>query len=265
MDLGLRGKTAIVAAASKGLGRAVAEALVGEGANVTIFSRDEAAIQAAAEALARVATDGAQVLALAADVTDPVALERVVAATVERFGGVDVLYNNAGGPKPGVFDTLDDADFQRAWELNMLSTVRLTRLCLPYMRRQKWGRIITGTSSSVKQPIDSLMLSNSVRSAVTAWSKTLADQVGADGITVNTLAPGRIETARLVELDSFQAERTGKTLEEVQTEKLAVIPVGRYGRPEEFGAAAAFLASEKASYVSGVMLLVDGGAFRGTY
>lgn len=265
MDLGLRGRTAIVAAASKGLGRAVATALAREGANTAIFSRDPAAIDAAAREIEQVASHGAQVLALAADVTDPATAERVVQATVERFGGVDILYNNAGGPKPGYFDDLSDADWERAFELNLLSAVRLTRAALPYMRQKGWGRIITGTSSSVRQPIENLMLSNSVRSATTAWAKTLSDQLARDGITVNCIAPGRIKTERLVQLDEDAARRQGRSFEEVTAERLAAIPAGRYGEPEEFGAAAAFLASEPARYITGITLLVDGGQFRGTY
>jgi len=271
MDLGLRGKTAIVAAASKGLGKGVARALAVEGANVVMFSRVEASIQAAAaEIQAAVAegaagSAGAAVVGLAADVTQLADLERVVATTVERFGGVDILFNNAGGPKPGVFDTLSDADWQSAFELNLLAAIRLTRLCLPHMRAKHWGRVITSTSSSVKQPIPNLMLSNAVRSATTAWSKTLSDQVAQDGITVNTLAPGRIDTERIRQIDDDLAQRQGRSREEVERDSLAIIPLRRYGRPEEFGAAAAFLASEPASYITGVTLLVDGGLFRGTY
>ncbi len=265
MDLGLRGKTAIVAAASRGLGKAVALALAREEANVVMFSRDGAAIEAAARELQDAADGGAQVLGLAADATNLHDLERVVQATVERFGTVDIVYNNAGGPKPGMFDSLGDDDWNRAFELNLLSAVRLTRLCLPYMKTRKWGRVITGTSSSVKQPIANLMLSNSLRSATTAWSKTLADQVAADGITVNTIAPGRIDTERVRQIDSDAARRSGRTREEVERESIRAIPIGRYGDPAEFGAVAAFLASEAASYVTGVMLLVDGGLFRGTY
>ncbi|HET6314956.1 MAG TPA: SDR family NAD(P)-dependent oxidoreductase, partial [Chloroflexota bacterium] len=184
MDLGLRGRTAIVAAASRGLGKAVAQALAREGANVVMFSRDGAAIEAAAREVQDAADGGAQVVGLAADATNLHDLERVVQATLTRFGGVDIVYNNAGGPKPGLFDNLADDDWQSAFELNLLSAIRLTRLCLPHMKARHWGRVITGTGSSVKQPIANLMLSNSLRSATTAWSKTLADQVAADGITV---------------------------------------------------------------------------------
>ncbi len=263
MDLGLRGRTAIVAAASRGLGKAVATALAREGTNVTIFSRNPDAIDAAAREIE--ADTSARVLPLAADATSEADLERVVGQTVERFGTVDIVYNNAGGPKPGFFDTLTDEDWEQAFQLNLMSAIRLTRLCLPYMRQRKWGRVICGTSSSVKQPISNLMLSNSIRSGTTAWAKTLADQVGRDGITVNTIAPGRILTDRVHEIDRDNAQRTGRTEEHVRQQIEASIPIGRYGTPEEFGAAAAFLASEPAGYISGVLLLVDGGMFRGTY
>lgn len=265
MDLGLRGRTAIVAAASRGLGRAVAVALAYEGANVVMFSRDRGAIEAAAADVRSTAAGGAEVVAVAADATAPEDLQRVVETTVERFGGIGVLYNNAGGPKPGLFETLSDEDWLHAVELNLLSAIRLTRLCLPHMRRARWGRVITGTSSSVKQPLPTLMLSNSVRSATTAWSKTLADQVAADGITVNTLAPGRIDTERVQQLDADTARRTGRSPAAARQEAIAAIPLGRYGQPAEFAAAAAFLASEQAAYITGVTLLVDGGLFRGTY
>jgi 3-oxoacyl-[acyl-carrier protein] reductase len=205
------------------------------------------------------------VLEAVADVTRGEDLERVVAMSLEAFDGVHVLYNNAGGPKPGVFDTLSDDDWQTAVDLNLMSAIRLTRLCLPDMRARGWGRVIIGTSSSVKQPLPNLMLSNAVRSATTAWAKTLSDQVAPDGVTVNCLAPGRIETERIVQIDADLAERTGRTQAEVERASLATIPVRRYGRPEEFGAAAAFLASEAAGYITGVTLLVDGGLYRGTY
>ncbi|HEY0583073.1 MAG TPA: SDR family oxidoreductase [Chloroflexota bacterium] len=265
MDLGLRGKTALVAAASKGLGKGVAQALVIEGANVVMFSRDRASIEDAANEVGAFAGNGVRVLGLAADVTATSDLERVVKETVENFGSVDVLFNNAGGPKPGVFDSLTDEDWQHAFDLNLMSAIRLTRLCLPHMRRKHWGRVITSTSSSVKQPLPTLMLSNAVRSATTAWSKTLSDQVAQDGITVNCLAPGRIDTERIRQIDSDMAQRQGRSLDDVTRDSLNNIPMRRYGEPAEFGAAAAFLASEQAAYITGVTLLVDGGQFRGTY
>ncbi len=265
MDLGLREKTAIVAAASKGLGKGVATALAVEGANVVMFSRSESAIAAAAAEVQAAAGASARVVGLAADVTRLADLERVVQTAVAHFGSVDILFNNAGGPKPGVFDSLTDDDWQSAFELNLMSAIRLTRLCLPYMRAKHWGRVITSTSSSVKQPLPTLMLSNAVRSATTAWSKTLSDQVAQDGITVNTLAPGRIDTERIRQIDDDVAQRQGRSRADVERDSLNTIPLRRYGRPAEFGAAAAFLASEPAAYITGVTLLVDGGLFRGTY
>lgn len=263
MDLGLKGKVAIVAAASKGLGKATALALAQEGANVSIFSRDEQGINAAAEEI-RSAT-GVEVLAQAADVTRLDDLKRVVRTTVDRFGRIDVLFNNGGGPPPGTFDDFDDAAWHKAYELNLLSVVQLTREVLPHMRRNGWGRIVNSTSYSVRQPIAGLMLSNSLRSAVVAMAKTLSDEVAKDGITVNNLAPGRIHTERIDQLDQARSKREGRSLEEVRRNVHASIPMGRDGRPEEYAAAAVFLASEQASYITGVTLLVDGGLLRATY
>jgi 3-oxoacyl-[acyl-carrier protein] reductase len=265
MDLGLRGKTAIVAGASKGLGKAVARAFAAEGANVVMFSRNPAAIEAAGKEVRAAAADGAQVVGLTADVTRLTDLERVVKITIDTFDAIGIVFNNAGGPKPGVFDTLTDEDWHAAVDLNLMSAIRLTRLCLPHLRHRHWGRVLVSTSSSVKQPIPNLMLSNAVRSATTAWAKTLSDQVAADGITVNCLAPGRIESERVRQIDEDLARRQGKTREEIEQQSLAAIPVRRYGRPEEYGAAAVFLASQPAAYITGVTLLVDGGSYRGTY
>ena len=265
MDLGLRGRTAIVAAASQGLGKAVARALATEGANVVMFARHPASIEAASAEVRSVAVDGAQILGLTADVTRPGDLERVVKETVGGFDGADIVFNNAGGPRPGVFDDLTDDDWYAAVDLNLMSAIRLTRLCLPHMQARRWGRVIVSTSYSVKQPIPTLMLSNAVRSATTAWAKSLSDQVAQYGITVNALAPGQIETERVRQFAEDVARREVRTLHKVQRDMVASIPVRRSGRPEEFGAAAAFLASERASYINGVTLLVDGGLYRGTY
>ncbi|TME30274.1 MAG: SDR family NAD(P)-dependent oxidoreductase, partial [Chloroflexi bacterium] len=201
MDLGLRGRTAIVAAASRGLGKGVAHVLAGEGANVVMFSRHPDAIEAAAKEVRAAAADGAKVLGLAADATKLTDLERVVKTTIDAFDAISIVFNNAGGPKPGTFETLTDADWYAAVDLNLISAIRLTRLCLTHMRARRWGRVIVSTSSSVKQPIANLMLSNAVRSATTAWAKTLSDQVAQYGITVNCLAPGRIDTERVRQLD----------------------------------------------------------------
>lgn len=263
METGIAGRAAIVAAASKGLGKAVAIALAREGVRVCLFSRSQENIERAAD---EVRTEGApEVLALAADVAVATDIQRVVGQTVERFGTVDILFNNAGGPPPGLFDSLDDAAWQQAYELNLMSAIRLSRAVLPYMKKQRWGRIINSTSISVMQPLGGLLLSNSLRSALVSAAKTLSDEVAAFGITVNNLAPGRIETDRLVELDAAAAKRQGRPVEAIRQAELEAIPMGRYGRPDEYAAAAVFLASEAASYITGVTLLVDGGKFRGTY
>jgi 3-oxoacyl-[acyl-carrier protein] reductase len=263
MDLGLAGKVAIVGAASKGLGRAVALEFAREGTRLTIFSRNEDAIRGAAEEIR--AQTGAEIEALAADVTNGDDLQHVFDRTVSRFGKVDVLFNNSGGPPPGTFDDFDDAAWQQAFELLLQSTVRMTRMVLPGMRERKWGRIINSTSTSVKQPIARLMLSNALRSGVTAMANTLAREVGRDGVTVNNLAPGRIYTDRVEQIDQDAARRTGKPIEDIRSGWQQEIPVGRYGTPEEFAAAAVFLASEQASYITGVTLQVDGGLVRSTY
>jgi 3-oxoacyl-[acyl-carrier protein] reductase len=261
MELGLGGRVAIVAAASKGLGKAVAQGLAREGARVSIFSRDEVQIRAAGE---EIGGDGAEVLALAADVTRAEDLDRVVDATLDRWGRIDVLFNNAGGPPPGQFADFDDAAWQRAFELNLLSTIRLTRLVLPTMIQRRWGRIINSASISVKQPIDGLLLSNAIRSGVAGMGKTLANEVARHGITVNTLAPGRIRTERLEQVDRAMAERQGISVEEVRHQSAVQIPAGRYGTPEEFAAVAVFLASEPASYVTGQVVVADGGLVKST-
>jgi len=257
MDLGLNGRVALVAAASRGLGKAVATALAEEGARVAMFARRQEAIEAAAAEVRR--RSGAEVLPLEADVNRPEDLERVVKATVDRFGRLDVLINNAGGPPPGTFDTLTEEQWQQAVNLTLMSAVRLTRLALPHLRTQGGGRIITLPSSSPREPVPNLMLSNAIRSAVAGWAKTLATELAAENILVNCVAPGRIETERLQELDGANAQRQGRPVEEIRRANEVAIPLGRYGKPEEFAAAVAFLASDRASYITGITLYVDGG------
>jgi 3-oxoacyl-[acyl-carrier protein] reductase len=257
MDLGLNGRVALVAAASRGLGKAVATALSEEGARVAMFSRRQEAIEAAAAEVRR--RTGGELLPLAADVNRLEELEQVVRATVERFGRLDILVNNAGGPSPGTFDTLSEEQWQQAVNLTLMSAVRLTRLALPHLRTQAGGRIINLTSSSAREPIANLMLSNAIRSAVAGWAKTLAAELAPENILVNCVAPGRIDTERLKELDSANAQRQARTVEEIRKANEVAIPLGRYGRPEEFAAAVAFLASERASYITGITLYVDGG------
>lgn len=260
MDYGLGGKVALVTAASHGLGRAVALSFAREGAKIAICSRDQGAI----DAVAAEARDsyGIETLAQATDVRDPAAIEQLVQATAERFGGIDVLVTNAGGPPAGTFDKFDDADWQAAFELTLMSAVRLIRQTIPIMQQRGGGAIVAMTSSSIKQPIPNLLLSNVMRAGVAATIKTLADELADDNIRLNTLVPGRIETQRIVQLDQANAERLGISTDEVTDQQLAKIPMGRYGQPEEFANGAVFLASEAASYITGATLQVDGGAMR---
>ncbi|MGQ9698177.1 MAG: SDR family oxidoreductase [Armatimonadota bacterium] len=262
MELGLRGRTAIVSAASRGLGRAVALALAREGANISMFSRNADAIRRAGDAV-RTETE-AEVIAMAADVTRANDLERVVRDTVARFGRVDILVNNAGGPPVGTFDTLSEEQWTAAVKLTLMSAVRLTRLVVPHMRAAGWGRIINMTRVAAREPVSNLMLSNSLRAAVVGWSKTLANELARDGILVNCVAPGRIDTERVRALDAVSAQTEGISAEEVRARQERTIPLGRYGTPEEFAAGVVFLASAAASYITGTTLYVDGGLLRAT-
>jgi len=257
MDLGLRGKVALVTAGSKGMGRACALGLAAEGARVAICARGEADLRSAAEEIR--ARAGTEALALPADVTRAGDVERLVAATREKLGPVDILVANAGGPPRGTFGELADEQWVGAFELSLLSTVRLIRAVLPEMRQRKWGRILTIQSSSVKQPIPGLLLSNAVRPGVAGLMKTLAAEVGRDGVLVNTVCPGRILTDRF--LSGAAAQKLSR--EQYLERQSAEIPLGRIGTPEEFASVVVFLASERASYVTGVALQVDGGLVRG--
>ncbi len=259
MDTGLKGKVAVVTASSAGLGKAVAVRFAQEGANVVMCSRSQARIDAAA---ADVRDQGADVLALEIDVTNPAEIDRLISSAVERFGGVDILVTNAGGPPAGTFDRFDDAAWQNAFELTLMSAVRLIRRTIPEMRKRGGGSIVAMTSSSIKQPIPNLLLSNVMRAGVAALAKTLSDELTGDNIRVNTLVPGRIATARIEELDRANAERQGVDVETVTKQQLGNIPMGRYGEAGEFAAGAVFLASEAASYITGATLQVDGGMIR---
>ena len=257
MDLGLRGKVAMVAAASQGLGKAVALGFAREGANLAICSRNRAALEAVAE---EARAHGVNVLAIPADVTRAEDITAFVERTVAHFGGVDILVTNAGGPPAGTFqDFPDDAPWQAAFELTLLSAVRLIRGVLPSMRARGGGSIVVMTSSSIKVPIPNLILSNVFRAGVAALAKTLAEEFAPNNIRVNNVLPGRIATERLLYLDRVTAERLGVDPETVRQRVIATIPLGRYGDPEEFANAVVFLASERASYISGASLQVDGG------
>lgn len=260
MDLGLKGKVALVAAASKGMGKACALGLAAEGARVAMFSRHQADIEAAEAEVRR--TTGAETLAVAGDVNRPEDIARVVGRAVEAWGGVDVLVANAGGPPPGGFEQTTDEQWKAAFEQVHLSVVRLIRAVLPYMKRKRWGRILTIQSSSVKQPVDGLLLSNGVRPAVAGLLKSLALEVAPDNITVNLVLPGRIMTDRFRSHQEERAARGGRTLEAQIALSTTDIPAGRVGTPEEFASVLVFLASERASYVTGSVIQVDGGLIR---
>jgi 3-oxoacyl-[acyl-carrier protein] reductase len=261
MDFGLKDRVALVAAASKGIGFAAARELAREGARVFLCSRDEAR---ASEAAAKINNDtGATVAGIAADVSDQESVERFVALAREQTGHIDILVTNAGGPPTSTFADSDLDMFRKAFEQNGLSAIRLAMLVLPGMRAQKWGRIINITSVSVKQPIDGLLFSNTVRAALTGWAKTLSNEVAADNVTVNNVAPGYTLTERQDELAEARARALGKTKEEMIELWAAQTPIRRLASPEEIAAAIAFLASERASYITGVTLQVDGGWVKG--
>lgn len=263
MDLGLEGRVALVAASSKGLGRAVAEELASEGADLVLCARGERALREAAEA---VGTRGpGEVLAVPTDLSDPEEVDRLASAALERFERVDILVNNAGGPPAGSFEEHDREAWRSAIRLNLESALALTRVLLPGMKERGWGRIVNVTSVAVKEPVDGLILSNSVRAAVTGFAKTLSNEVAAHGITVNNALPGYTRTDRLVELAAAQAESRGVSVEEIERGWTDGIPAGRLGEPREFAALVAFLASERASYINGVSITVDGGRTRALY
>ncbi len=260
MELGLKNKVVMVAAASKGLGYGIARAVAQEGALVSIASRTPADIENAARQLQ--AETGAQVMGYVMDARDGQSIQDWAQATQVHFGGIDGLVVNAGGPPTGGFDNFSDADWQAAFELTLLSSVRMIRAVLPAMRQKGGGSILTITSSSVKEPIDILLLSNVMRSGVVSLVKSLSRQLAPEQIRVNNLVPGRIDTDRVKSLDSLTAKRLGQTPDEQKAHQESLIPWGRYGTIDEFGKAGAFLLSDAASYITGETLIVDGGAMR---
>jgi len=257
MDLGFKGRIALVAAASQGLGRAVAEELAAEGASLVICARGKEALDQAAGEIRE--KTGATVLAVAADVSKPSDVSSLVEAGLNRFERIDILVTNAGGPPTGRFETLPNETWETAIRLTLFSTLELTRLVLPGMKEHKWGRILNITSIAVKQPIENLMLSNSIRAAVTGFARTLANEVAEFGITVNNIMPGYTRTERVVELAETLAIEKGINTEDVMQMWEKEIPMKRLGQPREFAALAAFLVSERASYITGTSIQVDGG------
>lgn len=260
MELGIRNRVAMVAAASKGLGRAMAEALAAEGCKVSLCSRSLDSLQPVVDAIG---TDHA--LGVACDVSRAEDLTRWYETTIARFGQVDILITNTGGPPAAPFLELSEEQWKDGIDSTLMNVVRLCRLVIPDMQSRGWGRILHLTSFVAKQPIELLTVSSTLRAGLSALTKTLADQVARDGITVNAILPGHFLTDRQRHLAELRAEQQGITPEQYLERSQAVIPMGRFGRPEEFGAVAAFLCSEQASYVTGTSIQIDGGLYRGTF
>ncbi len=260
MDLGLKGKVALVSGASKGLGFAVAKALAAEGASVSISSRDQDSIEAAANKIE--SETGSRVIAMAVDVRDKGAIERWVAHAAATFGGIDALMTNSGGPPAGDAVSFDDAAWQDAAELLLFSTLRMVRAAVPSMQARGGGAILVSTSTSVKEPIQNLSLSTVLRASVSALAKTLALELAPARIRVNQIIPGRIDTDRARQLDEINAKNQGISATEAKARAMAAIPLARYGEADEFGRVGAFLLSDAASYMTGASVQVDGGAIR---
>ncbi len=263
MDLQIKNKVAIVAAASQGLGRATALGLAREGARLTICARGAEELEKTAREIRE--ETSAEVLAIAADVSRTEDIRNVVSETLEKYSTVDILVNNAGGPPVGGFLDFSLDNWQKAVELNLFSTITFCREVIPHMRKNNWGRIVNITSVAVKEPIDGLILSNTVRAGVTGLAKSLSKEFGRYNITVNNICPGRILTDRIIHLASMRAKKEGKTVDEALASMGSDIPVGRIGRPEELANLAVFLASERASYITGTSIQVDGGLVKGLF
>ena len=258
MNLGLEGKRAIVMAASRGLGYASAFALAREGCDLVICSRDDARIRQAGEAIR--AETRRRVVTIAADVSGEREAQQLVETAVTQLGGLDIVVHNAGGPPAGQFGDMSEPQWQKAFEQNVLSFVRIVHAAVPEMKRAGGGRILTIASSSIKQPIPNLVLSNTLRAGVWGLAKTLSRELAASNILVNVIAPGRIQTERIDEIDRATAERSSKPLDEVKRASVASVPLGRIGKPEELANLVVFLASDAASYITGQAITVDGGA-----
>ena len=262
MDLGLQGKRALLTGASRGLGYAAARRLALEGCHVAINSRDPESLSVAAKKLST--ETGSPVFPLAGDVTDSAVPEQLVRHAAEALGGLDLLFTNSGGPPSGKFENFDDATWLAAVELNLMCHVRLIRAALPYLRQSSSPSVLTVTSYSVKQPLPFLVLSNSVRAATVGLTKSLAIELGNDGIRFNSILPAWTQTERVLDLMEYRAQAKGTTAEEEMAKQAQESPLGRLGQPEEFANAAVFLLSPAASYITGLMMQVDGGMYKGT-
>ncbi len=263
MDLGIRDRVAVVAASSRGLGKAVAEALAAEGARLALCARGAETLAATARQIEE--RFGVSVLHRPLDVTDPEAVKSFVEETIDRFGRVDIGVTNAGGPPSKSFAQTTVEDWRAAFDLNFMSTLYLAKELLPHMQRQKWGRLVSITSITVKQPTEGLILSNAIRAAVAGLMKSLANEYGRDNILINNVCPGFIATDRLNQVAAAQAAAKGATPEQMIERWSSNIPLGRVGRPEEFAALVAYLCSEKAAYVNGTSTAIDGGLARGLF
>jgi 3-oxoacyl-[acyl-carrier protein] reductase len=263
MELNLQGKTVLVTAASMGIGRATAQLFIKEGCKVAICSRNKENLVKAANEIKSLYS--VEPLWVVCDIDKLSDIENTISVIRKNYGDIDILVNNCGGPIPGFFENLSDDNWQDAFEQILLSAIRFTRLVLPGMKSKNWGRIINITSLSVKQPVDNLILSNSLRSAVTGWAKTLSNQVGKFNITVNNVAPGYTLTARLYELAVSRAKQSGDSHEHVLASMANDVPMKRLARPDEVGSLVVYLASEQAGFITGSTIAVDGGVIRSTY